>query len=107
MPSSGRNCLADGGIIILLFQIPNHVAIQIALELKKMLIDDSLLDISQSNLEANLFKVKEKGGETVLPHFRWFRNHNKDTTTTPRLQDARILEQIHHSSKIGSTMVSA
>ncbi|KAF7140994.1 hypothetical protein RHSIM_Rhsim06G0134300 [Rhododendron simsii] len=36
--------------------IPNHVAIQIAFELKKLLIDHSLLDISQSDLEANLFK---------------------------------------------------
>lgn len=71
----------------LLFQIPNHVAIKIALELKKLLIDNSLLDVyaliflchilvsfctcfsivnayflvlccsSQSDLEANLFKV--------------------------------------------------
>lgn len=69
------------------FQIPNHVAIKIALELKKLLIDNSLLDVydshfllfwllvslfrlvvvffllilffcsSQSDLEANLFKV--------------------------------------------------
>lgn len=70
-------------------QIPNHVAIKIALELKKLLIDNSLLDVyvfyltflifhfllllfhchlknissnflfssSQSDLEANLFKV--------------------------------------------------
>lgn len=72
-----------------LLQIPNHVAIKIALELKKLLIDNSLLDVyafflsvfcfcfkffypdlvksftcmlvlccsSQSDLEANLFKV--------------------------------------------------
>ncbi|KAG6780902.1 hypothetical protein POTOM_013781 [Populus tomentosa] len=38
-------------------KIPNHVAIKIALELKKLLIDNSLLDVSQSDLEANLFKV--------------------------------------------------
>uniref|UniRef100_A0A2N9FSD5 Uncharacterized protein n=1 Tax=Fagus sylvatica TaxID=28930 RepID=A0A2N9FSD5_FAGSY len=38
-------------------QIPNHVAIKIVLELKKLLIDNSLLDVSQSDLEANLFKV--------------------------------------------------
>lgn len=72
---------------LLCFQIPNHVAIKIALELKKLLIDNSLLDVyvisihcigfcklhlrsilmslsvfnfscsSQSDLEANLFKV--------------------------------------------------
>ena len=28
-----------------MFQIPNHVAIKIALELKKLLIDNSLLDV--------------------------------------------------------------
>lgn len=77
-------------IVILHFfslsQIPNHVAIKIALELKKLLIDNSLLDVyvinwfftsilcgrflygnaewylwsscsSQNDLEANLFKV--------------------------------------------------
>ncbi|KAK4385135.1 hypothetical protein Sango_2637500 [Sesamum angolense] len=38
-------------------KIPNHVAIKIALELKKLLIDNSLLDVSQSDLEANLFKT--------------------------------------------------
>uniref|UniRef100_A0A453JA19 Uncharacterized protein n=1 Tax=Aegilops tauschii subsp. strangulata TaxID=200361 RepID=A0A453JA19_AEGTS len=38
-------------------KIPNHVAIKIALELKKLLVDNSLLDVSQSDLEANLFKV--------------------------------------------------
>ncbi|KAL0400937.1 UNVERIFIED_CONTAM: hypothetical protein Slati_4123600 [Sesamum latifolium] len=38
-------------------KIPNHVAIKIALELKKLLIDNSLLDVSQSDLEANLFKA--------------------------------------------------
>ncbi|CAK7355883.1 unnamed protein product [Dovyalis caffra] len=37
-------------------KIPNHVAVKIALELKKLLIDNSLLDVSQSDLEANLFK---------------------------------------------------
>lgn len=30
---------------LLFFQIPNHVAIKIALELKKLLIDNSLLDV--------------------------------------------------------------
>jgi 2-phosphoglycerate kinase len=44
------------------FQIPNHVAIKIALELKKLLVDNSLLDVSQSDLEANLFKLMEKRG---------------------------------------------
>jgi len=34
-------------------KIPNHVAIKIALELKKLLVDNSLLDVSQSDLEAN------------------------------------------------------
>ncbi|XP_039046857.1 uncharacterized protein LOC120187149, partial [Hibiscus syriacus] len=38
-------------------KIPNHVAVKIALELKKLLIDNILLDISQSDLEANLFKL--------------------------------------------------
>ncbi|GKD84738.1 P-loop NTPase domain-containing protein LPA1 homolog 1-like protein, partial [Tanacetum coccineum] len=44
------------------FQIPNHVALKIALELKKLLIDNSLLDVSQSDLEANLFKLMERRG---------------------------------------------
>ncbi|TVU48694.1 hypothetical protein EJB05_08339 [Eragrostis curvula] len=38
-------------------KIPNHVAIKIALELKKLLVDNSLLDVSQTDLEANLFKT--------------------------------------------------
>ncbi|CAM6098838.1 unnamed protein product [Calypogeia fissa] len=43
-------------------KIPSHVAIKIALELKKLLIDNSLLDVSQSDLEANLFKLMERRG---------------------------------------------
>ncbi|GMP24036.1 hypothetical protein CsSME_00001434 [Camellia sinensis var. sinensis] len=43
-------------------KIPNHVAINIALELKKLLVDNSLLDVSQSDLEANLFKLMERRG---------------------------------------------
>ncbi|KAI3977441.1 hypothetical protein MKX01_000354 [Papaver californicum] len=43
-------------------KIPNHVAIKIALELKKLLIDNSLLDVLQSDLEANLFKLMERRG---------------------------------------------
>ncbi|KAI4332682.1 hypothetical protein L6164_017572 [Bauhinia variegata] len=43
-------------------KIPNHVAIKIALELKKLLVDNSLLDVSQSDLEANLFKLMEWRG---------------------------------------------
>lgn len=43
-------------------KIPNHVAVKIALELKKVLIDNSLLDVSQSDLEANLFKLMERRG---------------------------------------------
>ncbi|KAG2544239.1 hypothetical protein PVAP13_9NG836700 [Panicum virgatum] len=43
-------------------KIPNHVAIKIALELKKLLVDNILLDVSQSDLEANLFKLIEKRG---------------------------------------------
>lgn len=43
-------------------KIPNHVAIKIALELKKLLIDNSLLDVSHSDLEANLFKLMERRG---------------------------------------------
>ncbi|XP_039037102.1 uncharacterized protein LOC120174267 [Hibiscus syriacus] len=40
-------------------KIPNHVAVKIALELKKLLIDNNLLDISQYDLEANLFKLMQ------------------------------------------------
>ncbi|XP_004514506.1 P-loop NTPase domain-containing protein LPA1 homolog 1 isoform X2 [Cicer arietinum] len=43
-------------------KIPNHVAIKIALELKKLLIDNSLLDVSQTDLEVNLFKLMERRG---------------------------------------------
>ncbi|XP_078439835.1 P-loop containing nucleoside triphosphate hydrolases superfamily protein isoform X2 [Wolffia australiana] len=43
-------------------KIPNHVAIKIALELKKLLIDNSLLDVSQNDLEFNLFKLMERRG---------------------------------------------
>jgi hypothetical protein len=32
------------------WQIPNHVAVKIALELKKLLIDNSLLDVYALNL---------------------------------------------------------
>ncbi|KAL8151307.1 hypothetical protein V2J09_021115 [Rumex salicifolius] len=43
-------------------KIPNHVAVKIALELKKLLVDNSLLDVSQIDLEANLFKLMERRG---------------------------------------------
>ncbi|KAK8658873.1 hypothetical protein V6N13_029092 [Hibiscus sabdariffa] len=43
-------------------KIPNHIAVKIALELKKLLIDNSLLDISQFDLEVNLFKLMERQG---------------------------------------------
>ncbi|GLT40265.1 hypothetical protein SLA2020_144140 [Shorea laevis] len=43
-------------------KIPNHIAIKIALELKKLLVDNSLLDVSQTDLEANLFKLMECRG---------------------------------------------
>ncbi|XP_047270698.1 uncharacterized protein LOC107874325 [Capsicum annuum] len=39
--------------------IPNHVAVKIALDLRKLLVDNSLLDVSQTDLEANLFKLME------------------------------------------------
>ncbi|XP_020976742.1 uncharacterized protein LOC107639128 isoform X3 [Arachis ipaensis] len=53
-------------------KIPNHVAIKIALELKKLLIDNSLLYVSQSNLEVNLFKVMESRGygEEYISHYK-------------------------------------
>nr|XP_029148472.1 uncharacterized protein LOC112750479 isoform X1 [Arachis hypogaea] len=53
-------------------KIPNHVAIKIALELKKLLIDNSLLYVSQSNLEVNLFKVMERRGyrEEYISHYK-------------------------------------
>lgn len=37
--------LPNSLLLASLFQIPNHVAIKIALELKKLLIDNSLLDV--------------------------------------------------------------
>eukprot|EP00897_Mesotaenium_endlicherianum_P007861 jgi/Mesen1/7102/ME000369S06424 len=43
-------------------RIPSVVAIKIALELKKLLVDASLLDVSQADLEANLFKLMERRG---------------------------------------------
>eukprot|EP00850_Spirogloea_muscicola_P022122 SM000278S10009 [mRNA] locus=s278:117978:121103:+ [translate_table: standard] len=43
-------------------QIPHVAAIKIALELKKLLVDNSLLDVSQADLEANLFKLMERRG---------------------------------------------
>ncbi|CAK9876594.1 unnamed protein product [Sphagnum jensenii] len=48
--------------MLLVTKIPNHVAVKISLELKKLLIDNSLLDVSQSDLEANLFKLMERRG---------------------------------------------
>ncbi|XP_024393744.1 P-loop NTPase domain-containing protein LPA1 homolog [Physcomitrium patens] len=48
--------------MLLVTKIPNHAAIKISLELKKLLIDNSLLDVSQSDLEANLFKLMERRG---------------------------------------------
>ncbi|KAK4267259.1 hypothetical protein QN277_024060 [Acacia crassicarpa] len=44
------------GHIFEAYMIPNHVDVKIALELKKELIDNSLLDVSQSDLEANPFQ---------------------------------------------------
>lgn len=43
-------------------KIPNHVAVKIALELKKLLIDNSLLDVSQKDLETSLFMLMERRG---------------------------------------------
>ncbi|CAN8264787.1 unnamed protein product [Cochlearia groenlandica] len=43
-------------------KIPYHVAVKISLELKKLLIDNSLLDVSQSDLETSLFKLMERRG---------------------------------------------
>ncbi|PQQ04339.1 uncharacterized protein Pyn_31252 [Prunus yedoensis var. nudiflora] len=43
-------------------KIPNQAAVKIALELKKLLVDNSLLDVSQSDLEANMFKLMEQRG---------------------------------------------
>ncbi|CAH1445663.1 unnamed protein product [Lactuca virosa] len=43
-------------------KIPNHTALKIALELKKLLVDNSLLDVSQSDLETNLFKLMKWRG---------------------------------------------
>ncbi|KAK6926418.1 hypothetical protein RJ641_008137 [Dillenia turbinata] len=52
-------------------KIPNHVAIKIAVELQKLLIDNTLSDVyghfsffisSLSDLEANLFKLMERRG---------------------------------------------
>ncbi|XP_044468678.1 uncharacterized protein LOC123198123 isoform X2 [Mangifera indica] len=53
-------------------KIPNHVAIKIALELKKLLVDNSLLDVSQSDLEANLFKLMERRcyGEDYINRYK-------------------------------------
>lgn len=53
-------------------KIPNHVAIKIALELKKLLVDNSLLDVSQYDLEANLFKLMERRGygEEYISRYR-------------------------------------
>lgn len=48
--------------MLLVTKIPNHVAIKISLELKKLLVDNSLLDVSQADLEANLFKLMERRG---------------------------------------------
>ncbi|CAK9218730.1 unnamed protein product [Sphagnum troendelagicum] len=48
--------------MLLVTKIPNHVAVKISSELKMLLIDNSLLDVSQSDLEANLFKLMERRG---------------------------------------------
>ncbi|KAB2598502.1 hypothetical protein D8674_001422 [Pyrus ussuriensis x Pyrus communis] len=49
-------------LLLAVTKIPNHAAIKIALELKKLLVDNSLLDVSQSDLEANMFKLMEQRG---------------------------------------------
>nr|XP_010322010.1 uncharacterized protein LOC101248109 [Solanum lycopersicum] len=43
-------------------KIPNHVSLKIALDLKKLLVDNSLLDVSQADLETNLFKLMKRRG---------------------------------------------
>ncbi|XP_075084962.1 uncharacterized protein LOC107761597 [Nicotiana tabacum] len=48
--------------MLMVTKIPNHVAVKIALDLKKLLVDNSLLDVSQADLEANLFKLMERRG---------------------------------------------
>ncbi|XP_008802820.1 uncharacterized protein LOC103716556 isoform X4 [Phoenix dactylifera] len=67
-------------------KIPNHVAIKIALELKKLLVDNSLLDVSQSDLEANLFKLMERRGygEEYINRYKMMTRkiYNCHTTST-------------------------
>ncbi|KAL7618040.1 hypothetical protein Lser_V15G04275 [Lactuca serriola] len=61
-------------------KIPNHVALKIAHELKKLLIDNSLLDVSQSDLEASLFKLMERRGygqEYINRHKMMTRFHHQ------------------------------
>ncbi|KAJ0259346.1 hypothetical protein HA466_0057160 [Hirschfeldia incana] len=58
VPSSPRNASSKYDFV----KIPNHVAVKIALELKKLLIDNSLLDVSQKYLETSLFMLMERRG---------------------------------------------
>ncbi|KAK4570886.1 hypothetical protein RGQ29_029659 [Quercus rubra] len=81
-----------------LLQIPNHVAIKIGLELKKLLIDNSLLDVSQSDLEANLFKstvvlkIKVLYVQHIYAHLSTFKDKKRrkkrrsNTLTRPYLK---------------------
>eukprot|EP00899_Mesostigma_viride_P008482 jgi/Mesvir1/17635/Mv08857-RA.1 len=43
-------------------KMPPETAIKVALELKKLMVDQGLLDVSQADLEWNLFKVMEQRG---------------------------------------------
>nr|XP_009759944.1 PREDICTED: uncharacterized protein LOC104212401 [Nicotiana sylvestris] len=48
--------------MLMVTKIPNHVAVKNALDLRKLLVDNSLLDVSQADLEANLFKLMGRRG---------------------------------------------
>ena len=48
--------------VLTVTRIPHVVATKIALELKKLLVDHGLMDVSQADLEANLFKLMERRG---------------------------------------------
>ncbi|KAH9647757.1 P-loop containing nucleoside triphosphate hydrolases superfamily protein [Citrus sinensis] len=89
-------------------KIPNHVAIKIALELKKLLVDNSLLDVSQSDLEANLFKLMERRGygEEYISRYRmmtsaplssspvWARNFSSsEELVTEFVRECRIVRK--------------
>ncbi|CAI9270487.1 unnamed protein product [Lactuca saligna] len=77
-------------------KIPNHVAVKISLELKKLLTDNSLLDVSQSDLEANLFKYATFKMKDITIIITLIAGHGKAGYGQEYINHYKMMARFHH-----------